>query len=383
MRIVHVSDCYAPRLGGIEVQVRELARRQAARGHDVTVVTSVAGPALDEEADGVRVLRPPGRGTEQIRYLWTLPGRAAVLDGQFDIVHAHVSSFSPLSFLATQGAARRGVPTVVTLHSLWAYATPLFRAANRLIRWGEWPVTWSAVSRVAAAGLADVLGERTPVAVLPNGIDPARWRVPRVPATDGEVRLVSVMRLAPRKRPRQLLQMLLALRQQLPDRIRLTAEIAGDGPERPVLERFLHRHDMTAWVRLAGRLDPDEVRALYARSDIFLSPATLESFGIAALEARTAGLPIVARSNTGVQDFVSDGREGLLADSDDSMVRATARLVTRARLRQQIATHNQTVPSPCSWSEVLARCASLYTAAGSPTALTDGDAQPARVALAR
>ncbi len=39
MRIAHVSDCYLPRLGGIEMQVHDLATRQRAAGHETTVIT--------------------------------------------------------------------------------------------------------------------------------------------------------------------------------------------------------------------------------------------------------------------------------------------------------------------------------------------------------
>ena len=42
LRIVHVSDCYLPRLGGIERQVHDLAVRQRQRGHEVQIVTCVA-----------------------------------------------------------------------------------------------------------------------------------------------------------------------------------------------------------------------------------------------------------------------------------------------------------------------------------------------------
>ena len=43
MRVALLSDCYLPRLGGIEVQVHDLAHRLAAAGHDVEVVTATAG----------------------------------------------------------------------------------------------------------------------------------------------------------------------------------------------------------------------------------------------------------------------------------------------------------------------------------------------------
>ena len=62
MLIVHVSDCYAPRTGGIESQVGDLASRQAAAGHEVHVLTATLGVAgerggvVDVE-DGVHVHR--------------------------------------------------------------------------------------------------------------------------------------------------------------------------------------------------------------------------------------------------------------------------------------------------------------------------------------
>jgi hypothetical protein len=58
VRIVHISDCYPPRLGGIETQVRALAVRQAAAGHDVHVITATPGEVVrrgTEQLDGVTV----------------------------------------------------------------------------------------------------------------------------------------------------------------------------------------------------------------------------------------------------------------------------------------------------------------------------------------
>ena len=48
MRIVHVSDCYAPRTGGIESQVRDLARAQVAAGHEVVIEAQRAGRTITE-----------------------------------------------------------------------------------------------------------------------------------------------------------------------------------------------------------------------------------------------------------------------------------------------------------------------------------------------
>ena len=62
--------------------------------------------------------------------------------------------------------------------------------------------------------------------------------------------------------------------------------------------------------------------------------------GIAALEARTVGLPIVGRAGSGVAEFVADDVNGYLAESDDDMVRCLTSLVihpgVRVRMRQRL-----------------------------------------------
>ncbi|MGH8888745.1 MAG: glycosyltransferase family 4 protein [Acidothermaceae bacterium] len=383
MRIAHVTDCYLPRLGGIELQVHDLASRQRAMGHEVSVVTSVTSDPgtravvnghedfddarVGSIGSGVLVHRPTERGARGghgvIRYAHSWSGRSVVLRGKYDVVHVHASTFSPLAFLTAHAASRAGIPTAVTLHSLWSYATPLFRGANRLCSWADWPVAWSAVSSVAAEPLRQVLRDRAAVAVLPNGVEPAQWLSGPVASSAAAVRLVSVMRLARRKRPRDLLAILRQVAQEVGTSVRLSAEIIGDGPQRPLLERYLRRHDMNGWVTLAGRRSRAQIRQALGQADLFVTASTLESFGIAALEARTAGLPVVARAGTGVEDFIAHRREGILVASDAEMVGAIVELVTSPAARAAMATHNRSVAPAPTWDDVLARCDALYDAA--------------------
>ncbi len=367
MRIAHVSDCYLPRVGGIELHVRDLARRQAAAGHEVTVLTTTAAIGDELEAGWAETLRP-GVGRRAARpgaicYRHSRAASRVVREGRFDIVHVHASAFSPLAFLAARAAALDGVPTVATLHSLWAYAAPLFRTADRLTGWGDWPVVWSAVSGPAAAPLRRVLDGRAEVAVLPNGIDPALWTTEPVARPATQVRLVAVMRLAPRKRPLPLLRILREVRRRLPASIELKTDIIGAGPEWRSLARYLDRHDMGRWVRLRGNLSRSEIRSVYASSDLFVAPATMESFGIAALEARCAGLPVVARADTGIQQFITDGDDGRIVGSDADMIDALAFLAAEPEARRRLSSRGRPAPAGVTWREVLYGCDRLYRTA--------------------
>lgn len=370
LRIVHVSDCYLPRLGGIEMQVHDLACRQAAAGHEVAILTTTAPGKGGPEAAGalaVEVLRAAGErhAAEKIMYRSTRRGTAALLAqlDRYDAVHVHASSFSPLAFLAAHHASGRGVPTVATVHSLWAKATPLFRGADLLTGWGDWQVVWSAVSNAAASSLRSIVGRKAPVTILPNGVDPHEWRVEHEPAPGDVLRITAVSRLARRKRLLQLVEILHAAWDQLPEGTSLDVRILGEGPQRADIERYLRRHGMSDWVHLMGRRTRAEIRTAFARSDLFVAPASLESFGIAALEARCAGLPVVALAGTGVQDFVGHGREGWLVRSDAAMVETIVSLARSPEVLAHVAAHNRSVPSSISWAAVLDGCEDLYRAA--------------------
>jgi glycosyltransferase involved in cell wall biosynthesis len=370
MRIAHVSDCYLPRLGGIELQVRDLAHRQAEAGHDVSVFTTTVGPEPLPQHSAVNLLRvrsprrrlPVGPGIGEIVYRDSWRARGAVREGKFDVVHVHSSTFSPFAFLVARDAGRRGVPTVVTVHSLWSKAEPLFHGADWLSRWASWDVTWSAVSEAAAQPMRRVVRGRRPVHVLPNGIDPDQWHTDRRVAPAGTFLVVAVMRLAPRKRPMQLLRILSEARGVAGRGVDLQAEIIGDGPERPAMERFIRRHEMGRWVRLAGRLDREAIRDVYGQAGLFVAPATYESFGIAALEARAAGVPVVARTRTGVSDFVVDGRDGFLVDSDAEMARTIARMASGDQ-RWSLGPALRPLPERVGWEALLRQCDALYAEA--------------------
>jgi phosphatidylinositol alpha 1,6-mannosyltransferase len=125
--------------------------------------------------------------------------------------------------------------------------------------------------------------------------------------------------------------------------------IAGEGSRTHALQRALIVHGMAPWLDVPGRLSQALLRDLHGRADAFVTPADRESFGIAALEARAAGLPVVARRDGGAADLLVDGVEALLADDDAAAGRALGRLLCDAGLRGAIAAHNRTVPVVFTW----------------------------------
>ena len=373
LRVLHVSDCYLPRLGGIETQVHELARRQRLAGDDAEVVTATPRWRHDragrDEVDGVPVHRScvdlpfelpvHPRGGREVA---AVVRRARDAGAGFDVAHVHVGVVSPFAHQGLVALARLGVPTVVTVHSMWGPAAPVLRALARAWGLSRRPVVLSAVSAAAAAPLRPLAGGEE-VLVVPNGIDVGSWQVEPLPRPDDEVVLAAVQRLAPRKRCLPLLEVLAQARRLLPATVRLRAVVVGEGPLRGRMERRVAEPDLAGWVELPGRWAAPAIRELYRRADVFVAASTLESFGIAALEARTAGVPVVARSGTGIAEFVRHGVNGLLAGDDAGLAEAVAELAGDPRRRAAIAARNRAQAPAASWPDVLRACERAYTSA--------------------
>lgn len=365
MKIALLSDCYLPRLGGIEVQVHDLAQRLIARGHEVEAFTVTPSHADDysgyEVIDGVGVNRfALGLPHDiAINPMAVSDLRRRLSDGSFDVVHAHMGVISPFSMDGMRVAMHLGIPAAVTWHSVQSWATPLIRPLGYVKRWGDGGAALSAVSAVAAKPVQSLAGPYNNVTVLPNGIDTDVW-TPGTALGDGTVRVISAMRLARRKRPLEFFKVMKAVHDEAPN-IRL--EIAGEGELRSKLLRAIDLADAHDWVSLPGRLTRPQLHERYRASSIYVAPARLEAFGIAALEARSTGLPIVAPHQSGVSEFVTTGVNGLLVDGDDGMIAALTRLALDHDLRESMAQTNRTTRPAQAWDRVVEMAEAEYVRA--------------------
>ncbi len=352
MRILHVTDSYEPVLGGIESHVAALATRQAARGDDVTVLTCTSAASYPSDGGDVEVRRARS---------WLDAWWAGF--SSFDVVHAHVSVVSPFSAPFAGRAARGGVPTVVTVHSFWNAMGPIPTAAAVLSGLRAAPVVWTAVSAAAAQHVATRLPGRSHVRVVPNAVDVTPRPEPRE-GRDGPLRIVSTMRIARRKRPHQLLRTVEALAKHAKVPVELV--IVGDGPLRVSVESRMARRKQSVKVHITGRLRTADVLATLAGADLYAAPALLESFGLAALEARCVGLPVVGHAGSGMSEFIADGVEGFLCRSDVHMMMRLRQLIEDDDLRRRISEHNRTTPSALTWANAMDCNDAAYAACGAP-----------------
>lgn len=154
-------------------------------------------------------------------------------------------------------------------------------------------------------------------------------------ADDGALRIVSCGRLIPFKSYDVALHAVAALKRATPD-LRFRYDIAGAGPAEPSLRSLADRLGLAGDVRFHGWLEPDEVRVLLQRCDLFLHPAAREPYGVAVLEAMAAGLPVLGSAATGaVRDRIVHGSNGLVHPTGDAERLAT-QVVDLAKDRERL-----------------------------------------------
>jgi glycosyltransferase involved in cell wall biosynthesis len=95
--------------------------------------------------------------------------------------------------------------------------------------------------------------------------------------------------------------------------------IAGDGPERWVLERQAAELNLTGVVDFVGWVSPDKVPELINAATIVIIPSRWEGLPLVALEAASMARPIVATQISGLSEIVLHQQTGLLVDPEDTV----------------------------------------------------------------
>lgn len=310
------TDLYPEITGGGAIHAHAMSKRQAAQGHDVTVLTSDHGDrsqARVEQRDGYTVVRnsqvarPFGNSIT--------PGTVASLHKRLpeaDVVHAH----SHLYFSSNVAAAVARVadaPLVVTNHGLVSQTAPEWLQRLFLPTVGRF--TFDAAACVLCYSETDEQrlrdrGVDAPIRVVNNGIDCQQFTPGRDREGSG---LLFVGRLTDAKGLPTLLEAVARLESDYPD---LTLDVVGDGPERSRYERRCRQLGIADRVTFVGDVPYDEMVRYYREAAAFVLPSHCEGLPRTVLEAMACETPVVASAVGGIPEIVVPDETGLLVDVD-------------------------------------------------------------------
>ena len=329
MRILHISKFAHPVRGGIETFVRDLTAEQARQGHLVNILChheKPRQPMVTDVVDEVRVIRSPILCCTPFAPYppsFTANLRRAVSSLRPDVIHLHLPNPAALS----QRALPRRVPLVVHWHAdVQGSSRRLVNALYPAYRYFE-KRCLSKASRIIATSMAYLASSptltrwRSKCAVVPLGIDPARYPVAQGNGKSRDPLVLGVGRFVFYKGFKDLVQAAY-----------LTPEasfiIAGDGPEHLRLEREIDRLGLSGRVHLPGAVSDAELARLLQHATLFCLPSTerAEAFGVALLEAMRYGLPLLSTAipGSGVGWVNQDGITGRVVPPGDPQALAEA-----------------------------------------------------------
>lgn len=342
-----------PSFGGSGVIASELAVGLARRGHRVHVLAS-APPSRPlprcERLSFHEIAVPSYPLLEHAPYALALAsGIVELARAQpLDILHVHYAVPHAASAQLARQALGSAAPRVVTtLHGTDVTGLgshPSYRAITRSTVEAADAVTVPSAHLKAEAYRLLGLAPHVVIDVIPNFVDaehfvprqaPSRKRLHELLGFDigtGPL-LFHASNFRAVKRVSDLFEVLARVRKQLPARLLLV----GDGPEMPLADRRARELGVHEHVLFLGRRA--EFVEYLQHADVFVLPSETESFGLAALEALSAGIPVCGYRVGGLRDVVSEDVGRLVEPLDvDALALAVLDVISDPERRRKLGT---------------------------------------------
>jgi len=341
MKIGLFSDTFYPEINGVATSCLNLQRELSRRGHEVHVFAPKCRGWEDYQSEFIHYINSAPFIALKDRNM-AFPGplktwEATKLD--FDVVHTN-SEFV-MGYFGRLVAMSNSSALVHTYHTIWEDYTYYLthgladEAARKVARkYSSW---WcNRVDRIIAPtgktyGLLYDYGVRTPVDVIPSGMDIARFAPSRHSAAEraatreecgvlpGERVLLNIGRIAKEKNIEQVMRVFPKLLEIHPD-VRFV--IVGEGPQRELLGKMAQELGISDHVTLTGPKPWEQIDRYYAIGDVFVSASRSETQGLTYIEAMASGLCVCAVYDECLEGVITDGVSGILADETDEALLA-------------------------------------------------------------
>ena len=317
--------CY-PTFGGSGVVATELGKGLARKGHEVHFITYDQPARLGSFHANVfyhevRVSDYPL--FDYPPYELVLASKMVEVSKQrgLDLIHAHYAiphasaAFTARAILEQEGLR---VPYITTLHGTditLLGRDPSFKPVISFVINQSDGVT--AVSESLKRDTEQLFGVNRDIEVIPNFFCPSHFAIPAKEdlraalAPGGEPIITHISNFRPLKRVQDVVQAFARVRAAMPAKLLFI----GDGPERQAAESLCESLGVHRDTYFLGKVK-NPIEALLI-SDLFMLPSESESFGLSALEAMAAGVPVVASTAGGIAEVVEDGIGGILCPIGD------------------------------------------------------------------
>ncbi len=317
--------CY-PTFGGSGVLATELGKALADTGHNIHFITyqqpvRLSGFHANIFYHEVRVPTYPLFDYPPYETALASTMVDVVNNHNIDILHVHYAiPHAAAAYMAKQILAKqkKKIPVITTLHGTDITLVGRDKTYSPV-------VTFSMEESDVLTAVSNNLKEETyknfvidkPIEVIYNFVDVARFNKKPVDAfkkliaPNGERIVVHASNFRKVKRVDDVLQTFLLLNKVIPSKLLLI----GDGPERGRIEQQSRECSHGAEIKFLGK--QEQMEDILPIADLFLLPSEYESFGLAALEAMAAEVPVISSNAGGLPEININGFCGYMSNIGD------------------------------------------------------------------
>lgn len=316
-----------PTFGGSGVVATELGKALAKKGHEIHFITYSLPVRLDRLRENIffhEVSISDYPLFEHTPYEQVLTSKLVdvVKYEKLELLHCHYAiPHASAAYMAQQILKDEGIhiPFITTLHGTDITLVGKDPSFEPVITFSIKKSTIvTAVSESLKADTYEHFNINRDIEVVPNFIKLSEYdlenniKYKERYAPEGEFLVTHISNFRKVKRVHDVLEV---FRRLLDKGIKAKLLLVGDGPERNILERTCREWGLCDKIVFLGSLKSTiEVLAI---SDLFLLPSETESFGLAALEALAAKVPVIASNTGGIPEVVTHGFSGYLSDVGD------------------------------------------------------------------
>lgn len=381
MKILFVTPAYKPYLGGVERVLEQITQHltESSQIQDVGILTTKydfnSTPALwrdelpnDELVDGVRVFRR--RFTpRRLPFFYHLPAgvsanvSAVVRSFQPDVVHFMFSEWFGANY-----SVLRQTPDIPHVFTFFYHPSAGLRAS--LMNWFITRLCHTVdIVHVVSDSAARAIEARFGVAAekirfMPLGVLPPVSTAVPIGSTRGDdtFTILAVGRLSNSKGQLELVDIFARMVDLLGRRLKLVL-VGGDGGMREAIKSRISEAGIDGLVDLPGYVADDDLHDYYRSADVLCLLSTVESYGLAFLEAMGHGLPVVAYDLAPVREVLTQG--ALLAalgdtrEAEQYLLSLASDTTLYARLSQEASELHRAHPS---WGDVAGLMIDIYSA---------------------
>lgn len=314
--------CY-PTFGGSGVLATELGKALADKGHVVHFITYQQPVRLSEFNANIfyhEVRVPTYPLFDYPPYETALSSTMVdvIVNNQIELLHVHYAiphasaAFMTKSILARQG---KTIPVITTLHGTDITLVGRDKTFAPVVSFSiNQSDAITAVSYNLREETNKIFKIEKEIEVIQNFVDVRRFNkrpidaFRRVIAPNNEKIVIHASNFRRIKRVEDVVKIFAKIHKSVPSKLLFV----GDGPERTTAESLSRDLNMGDDIRFVGK--QEQMEEILAIGDLFLLTSEYESFGLAALEAMAAGVPVISTNAGGLPEINEHGVTGYMSN---------------------------------------------------------------------